>query len=242
MKSLPMYEGRVFRPHEWQYIVDRLREGQDRLQRTGRTRRVEYFDPGLSDEEIRAAEHRFDIRFPPDLRMFLQLVVPRGKDLPNWRAPDDTEVRRLLDWPREGILFDVRHGVWEREWGAKPGSIEKAIARVNALLDAAPRLIPIYAIRMIPMEPFWHGNPVFSVHETDVIIYGNDLVDYFEELGLPPRAVCTPLPERTRTIPFWTALTRVELAQPHTLMAQVRNNRLVKLTDLDDAEPSADED
>ena len=49
--------------------------------------------------------------------------------------------------------------------------------------------------------PFQNGNPVFSVHQTDIIRYGNDLVGYVHnEFGvpLPDWAAKEPRPIR-----FW---------------------------------------
>jgi hypothetical protein len=46
------------------------------------------------------------------------------------------------------------------------------------MLDDAPRLIPIYMHRAIPNEPLETGNPVFSVMQTDVVVYGNNLERY----------------------------------------------------------------
>ena len=62
-----------------------------------------------------------------------------------------------------GIVFDVEHGLWVEEWGAKPDDPHEARARVAEILDDAPRLIPIFMHRAIPNEPLEAGNPVFSV-------------------------------------------------------------------------------
>jgi hypothetical protein len=63
------------------------------------------------------------------------------------------------------------------------------------------QLIPIYRHRMMPDEPLSPGNPVFSVHQTDIIHYGFDLADYLRcEFNLPGRE---PWPTQVRTIRFW---------------------------------------
>jgi hypothetical protein len=46
--------------------------------------------------------------------------------------------------------------------------------------DKAPILIPIYFHRYIPSEPYEKGNPVYSVHQTDIIYYGENLESYFQ--------------------------------------------------------------
>jgi hypothetical protein len=75
-----------------------------------------------------------------------------------------------LDIPRRGVLFDVEQNrFWLDSWGERPDSLETALRVANDLVTAAPKLIPIFAHRMIPDESCLPGNPVFSVHQTDVI-------------------------------------------------------------------------
>ena len=187
----------------WQELVDQLRgtEYQFGLITPGaQVHRVE-FDPGLTDAEVAAAESRFGFRFPPDLREFLQTALPRGPRFPDWRSGDEAVLRDWLGLPRQGILFDVEQGVWLGEWGPRRSSLAEAMRVAGELVAAAPRLIPIYGHRMMPDVPLLPGNPVFSVHQTDIIYYGLDLADYLRhEFGLPGRE---PRPERARPIRFW---------------------------------------
>jgi hypothetical protein len=77
-------------------------------------------------------------------------------------------------------MFDVEHGdFWLAEWGPRPALLEDAEKIVERLVDQAPRLVPIYGHRMMPDRPQMAGNPVLSVHQTDIIYYGFDLDDYF---------------------------------------------------------------
>ena len=147
---------------------------------------VERLDPGLSDSEVQAVERRFKFTFPPDLRGILQFVLPIGKDFPNWRG-DLEDLLRRFDAPFEGICYDAEHNdFWLLEWGAKPSDSQVRREILRKALYEAPRLIPIYAHRYIPNVPYQVGNPVFSVHQTDIIHYGNDLADYFHrEFGVP---------------------------------------------------------
>ncbi len=67
----------------------------------------------------------------------------------------------------------------------------------------APALIPIYEHRGIPNEPADAGNPVFSIVQTDIIVYGNDLADYLQrEFGRRSTALLQP----ARSIRFWSDL------------------------------------
>lgn len=168
-------------------------------------RRGVEFAAGMSDQEVEAGEVRFGFRFPPDLCAFLQAALPQGKRFPNWRSGDEAGLREWLDLPRHGILFDVEHsGFWLAEWGNRPEALAKAKTLASDVLAAAPKLIPIYAHRMIPEEPQLVGNPVLSVHQTDIIYYGFDLADYLRnEFNLGHRE---PWPEQLRRIPFWTQI------------------------------------
>jgi hypothetical protein len=160
------------------------------------------FDAGLTNEEISSCEMRFGFRFPPDLRQFLQTGLPRGPQFPDWRSGDEALLREWLDSPRRGVLFDVEHnGFWLEEWGSKPETLADAMGAASAHVLTAPRLIPVFAHRMMPDEPHLDGNPVLSVHQTDIICYGFNLADYLRhEFGLPGRE---EWPKVVRPIRFW---------------------------------------
>jgi hypothetical protein len=158
---------------------------------------------GLTSEEFTEIEERWQLRFPPDLRSFLGFALPVSDRFPNWRGDGDAITERLAS-PRRGIVFDVEQGTWLDEWGDRPPDDASAHAKVLEQLAAAPMLIPVYAHRFIPAEPAEVGNPIFSVWQTDVIYYGNDLPEYFE------REFRIPKPDSTRAdprwIPFWSPL------------------------------------
>jgi hypothetical protein len=163
-------------------------------------------DPGLTDSEIVAAEDRFGFRFPPDLRAVLQFALPVGNGFPNWRHDPSDFITDRLNWPLEGILFDVEHNddIWPAEWGPRPEQMDEQFAVVTELVEAAPRLVPICGHRYIPAEPHENGNPVYSIYQTDIIYYGNDLADYFHhEFGVP---LPTWAARKPKPIRFWDEL------------------------------------
>jgi len=43
------------------------------------------FDSGMTDIEIIQVETKFNIKFPPDLKQFLQFGLPISKNFVNWR-------------------------------------------------------------------------------------------------------------------------------------------------------------
>ena len=154
---------------------------------------------GYTRSELEAAQARYDLHFPPDLVALL--LERRPVDGWDWRA-DDEGIRRALEHPLDGLLFDVEHEVlWWPEWGERPPTAEDRAAIVTEIVGAAPRLIPLIGHRYIPEDPHEAGNPVFSVMQADVIYYGANLDEYFAnefqgtwQLG------------PVRRIPFWSDL------------------------------------
>jgi hypothetical protein len=165
--------------------------------------RVE-FDPGLTDAEVERTQQQFDFVFPPDLRELLQVALPRGTQFPDWRSGDVARLRDWLDVPRRGILFDVEYNdYWHPDLNARPCMLEDALSVASEGVKAAPRLIPVFGHRMIPAEPHQAGNPVFSIHQADIICYGFDLADYLRrEFSLEGREAW---PDEIRPIRFWSA-------------------------------------
>ena len=143
------------------------------------------FDEGLSDLETKEIEEMFDIKFPEDLKQFLQLGLPVNDRFINWRQGlKDKEVADkiigMINWPLEGMLFDIEHNAfWVDSWGEKPVDFESQAEIAKRNYYTYPKLIPIYGHRFIPSEPNEAGNPVFSIVEMDIIYYGYDLATYF---------------------------------------------------------------
>jgi hypothetical protein len=166
--------------------------------------------PGLSDRELGAVEAAVGVKLPTELRIMLQLPQPLGRSWRDWR-PDPAAVwATWRAYVTDGLVFDVAHnGFWDRGWGARPaGALDReAITRRQA--ETLPRLFPVYGHRGLAIEPVLgldsaDGNPVFSVHQTDVIYYGNDLADWFNhEYGVPLPDWAATEPRR---IPFWSSL------------------------------------
>ncbi|HEX4793393.1 MAG TPA: hypothetical protein VH370_06355 [Humisphaera sp.] len=163
------------------------------------------FDKGLSDGETDRIELEFGFRFPSDLREFLKVGLPISDGFPDWRRESTASLRERLATALEGILFDVEHnGFWLDEWGKRPATLAEAQKIVRQLVAAAPVLIPVYRHRMIPDRPNIAGNPVFSVHQTDIIYYGVDLRDYLIHEFLAKKDLgIWPLPQKIRAIEFW---------------------------------------
>jgi hypothetical protein len=64
-------------------------------------------------------------------------------------------------------------------------------------------LVPLRGNRYITVDPLYVPSPVFSVYQTDVIYFGDNLLDYVaSEFHLPPPE---SRPARIR-VPFWSDL------------------------------------
>ena len=167
-------------------------------------------EPGLTEEELQRVEQAFGFRFPPDLRAVLQFMLPVSEGFPHWR---DEKVQDLIEWfdvPAEGIAYDVEENdFWPEAWGERPEDIDDAIEDARRHVAQAPILVPIFSHRFIPARPEEAGNPVFSVVESDVIVFGNDLPGYFHaefDAPLPPDAAQIP-----KRVEFWSELVELEL-------------------------------
>ena len=158
---------------------------------------------GLNEQEITAIEQRYHLRFPPDYRLFLKTLhsVDRlqvgakykgGHEMfpitkpsfYNWQT--DTEaIQDAYEWLVSGLFFDVQHNdLWPQSWGTKPATAEAQETRVRELVDAAPKLVPVFAHRYLLAEPCEAGNPILSIWQSDIIIYDTNLYDYFlDEFG-----------------------------------------------------------
>ncbi|MER7538726.1 hypothetical protein ABTX77_28630 [Streptomyces sp. NPDC097704] len=135
--------------------------------------------PGLDEGELDAVEERFGFTFSADHRAFLATGLPRGAGWPDWRDGDPQDLARWLAGPVDGVLFDVEHnGFWHPLWPARPSETSEALRVARAELATVPRLVPVYGHRYLPGTAGESGHPVLSVHQTDVIVYGNDLADY----------------------------------------------------------------
>lgn len=187
--------------------------------------------PGLTDAEIGSLDERFGLRFPPDLRSLLQYMLPiRGDEFPNWRDDPAGELETDREWLLRGNWGDIdpaeepyfvlndagvselvtptfKPRLWQPDWGPAPQGTDTAYTVVSEQFARAPRLIRVFSHRFLPDRPLAAGNPVFSIVQTDIIPYGNDLADYFaHEFGVPRPAWAA---KTTREIAFWSDLVRL---------------------------------
>ena len=175
------------------------------------------FAKGLTDLEIIEIETKFNILFPPDLKLFLQTAQPTSDGFVNWRLglKSDKEFNKIiqrLNWPWEGMVFDIKsNSFWMKSWGEKTNDIESKIQIAKEYYETYPRLIPIYSHRYIPELPKDTGNPIFSVHQMDIIYYGSDLETYFaNEFGYTKTGQYELDGYPSKKIEFWSLIAEDE--------------------------------
>ncbi|MCX5402650.1 hypothetical protein OHA37_01960 [Streptomyces sp. NBC_00335] len=158
--------------------------------------------PGLSERELDAVQARFGFTFSADHRVFLAAGLPHGsRSWPDWRGGDPEDLAERLSRPVEGVLFDVEHsGFWHPSWRPRPSGTSAALRMARSELAAVPQLVPVYSHRYLPGTAGEWGHPVLSVHQTDIIFYGNDLADYVRHEFT---GGASTLPARA-TVDFWS--------------------------------------
>lgn len=137
--------------------------------------------PGLTEAEFNSIHRRFGFHFNPDHRSLLATALPLGAGWPDWRNGSHLELSTWLDRVAEGFIFDVLHQrppFWPSSWGELPSTPSEVAATVRRHVAGWPALIPVFGHRFTPAAPSPSGSPVFSVHQTDVIYYGADLLEY----------------------------------------------------------------
>jgi hypothetical protein len=166
-------------------------------------------EPGLTDAEFARVEAMYGFTFADDHREFLAAALPvddeRHRAWPDWRHGDPAELRGMLDWPVEGVLFDVeQNAMWDHTWGLRPPTVDERLSVAREHLAEVPQLVPVYAHRYLPAGRGTSGHPVLSVYQTDIIYYGVDLSDYIhQEFGGPGLDRTDPEWNPVATVPFW---------------------------------------
>lgn len=180
---------------------------------------------GMTDSEMRAAETRYGLAFPPDYRLFLatlhtpdppmvgafysgpngELAAAERRQMPDWTG-DSESIEAMLGWPLEGLLWSIeQEDGWHPRWGPRPRGRRQREARVRRLAADGAQLIPIFGHRYLAGPGDRSDNPVLSIYGADVIVYGANLRSYLPgDLGVRIRGRGEPASLSTICpIPFW---------------------------------------
>ncbi|RRS01713.1 hypothetical protein [Glycomyces terrestris] len=147
--------------------------------------------PGLTDAEFERIEAECGFEFSDDHRAFLSVGLPLddATERPrpgwpwwiDWRAGDPEILQARVGWPVEGVLFDVSmNEFWYDDWGPRPAAMSEALALATERPAAAPRMVPVCGHRCLPAGRGTWGHPVLSMYQTDIIVYGADLLAFIE--------------------------------------------------------------
>lgn len=157
------------------------------------------FRRGYSAWEIEDAQERHKLTFPPDLLDYYsrrRRVTAKGYD---WTY-DHEVIVSMLKWPLEGFLFELREDdLWIEAWGSRPESLSEREKCLTTLVESAPKLIPLTGHRYLCEEPRAPGNPVLSVHQSDIIYYASSLREFLKRNG--KYAALNKTPDK---IAFWS--------------------------------------
>jgi len=141
------------------------------------------FGPPLTSSQMDAAQESFGLHFPPDLVALYSNLTLIGEGFLDWADQSHDNIARIraaLDWPVDGLLFDVANNdLWLPEWGHRPAEDANALVVARQYLGDVPQMIPLFSHRYLVSLPCRAGNPVLSVYQSDIIISGADLEDYF---------------------------------------------------------------
>lgn len=163
------------------------------------------YQKGLSDEEIDQIEGIYKIFLPTELKCLYKQILPISRGFYNWRDFSEGNVRfisQAINRPFNDFYNDASEIYWNDDWGERPESDNEIQTVIRNKLLRAPKLIPIYAHRYMPMIAA-DTNPVFSVHGIDIIIYGESLDDYLKvEFGEKSQSLIRV--SDICNIPFWS--------------------------------------
>ena len=137
----------------------------------------------LTIKEIETAESFYGIKFHQDHKDFLQCGLPLGDNWYDWRnySSDNTQkIKKIIAWPLEGILYDIEeNNYWCEDVGRKPKDLILAKKLFTEwFIENVPQLVPIYSHRYVCNVSNEKNAPVYSVHQTDVILYGSNISEY----------------------------------------------------------------
>lgn len=141
------------------------------------------FEKGLSDEDIKIIEKRYNIKFPKSLIEFYKLANPISGDFVNWKDDSEeniTKNKKLLNAPIDDILFEIeQNNYWVSEW-EEPETIDEKKKKFVEIMKNEPKLIPFFYTRYVVSKEGVDDPGVLSLWGGDVIVLGNNLLDYLD--------------------------------------------------------------
>lgn len=160
------------------------------------------FSSGLTNHTIKTIEEIYEIRFPNSLKKFYKTVLPISTDneeyplFPRWDnlSPKNIDfIRQLMNAPYQWLRKDIEKGFSLSIWEGKT---------IDKLFENAPKLIPIFSHRYMPIIEGVDDPPIISIVGRDTVYYGHNLSEYLEvEFSSKRRST-----NNFTYIPFWTEI------------------------------------
>jgi len=138
------------------------------------------WNPGLSDQEIRAYEIEVGFSFPSDFKRFLGVM--NGTDLPTLNIYGSSGVPSresvgIYAYPRdrERVQCCIAEANENRD------ILAATLAEQGFVLSVSAKLMPIYAHRYVVCDSDQKSSVVLSIwNSEDAIVYGYSLQEYLE--------------------------------------------------------------
>lgn len=164
-------------------------------------------EDGLTLDEILEIEKIYGFSFPNSMQNFLMVALPVSTGFYNWRNKEKENIefiKNVINQPLEYINEMPEEVYWCEDWGEKPNGEEIFKAEVIKRLKSAPKIIPIFSHRYMPIIAE-KNPPIISIHGGDIIYMGETLEEYIEvEFGEKKQNEIDF--SRIKPIPFWSDL------------------------------------
>ena len=163
---------------------------------------------GMTEEERGKVEEIYGFKFPQALADFYSCGVPclsSAISFPLWKDLNENNVRaikKMIEDPINWLKEDVKDGFWLESWGKRPENEEEALEVFSRVAAKAPKLIPIYSHRYVPVIEGVDDPPVISTVGMDTIIYGGNLSEYLQNEFFGGKLSTVS----AVSIPFWSEI------------------------------------
>lgn len=140
------------------------------------------FEDGLTMYEISKIEKTYDFSFPKSLQELFMVALPVSAGFYNWRNKEEKNVsfiKSVINQPVNDIERMPHEIYWCDDWGEEPDDENIFISELNKKLKKAPKVIPIYSHRYMPITNEVNP-PIISIYGGDIIYMGKNLEDYIE--------------------------------------------------------------
>lgn len=161
---------------------------------------------GLSEQEFQKINQEYGIEFPVELKEFYSNVLPISVGFYNWRdfsSDNINSIKKTMKIPFDDIYELANEVYWCDDWGEEPDEEDK-VSIIREKLKTAPKLIPIYLHRYMPIIDKINI-PILSIRDTDIIYYGENIESYLEiEFGNKNQEDIDF--DQIEHVPFWSDL------------------------------------